>query len=234
MRKKLFLILIFLVFIVPQSNSNAQTDGLYYSSKMVENATFVWNVTISQEYYEDIPEGVNFTVTLKDDLYPGPLSEEDLGHVYASVKVDGNKYTGEGFPIFWHLYEIEGVVNTTIREVFEAETTLFNVTDGPLGRFYVNFTITDNIYTLFVELEIDPLDGLTKRYYEHFYDNDLTDSMIELNFIDYYIEIPLTTPTPTTTPTTDSSTKTLNSINFLFISLALGTIVVLSRRLRKK
>ncbi len=187
---KLSLVIIMISAFATSFATAQEFDGLYYSDLMVKDGTFTWNVTQSVEYYEDIPINVNFSVTLKDDLYPGPLSEEDLEKVYASVKVDGNKYTGEGFPLFWHLYKVEGVVNTTIREEFEAETTLFNVTDGPVGLFYVNFTITDDIYTLFVEMEIDPLDGLTKRYYEHFYDNDTQDSTIELSYLGYTTESP--------------------------------------------
>ena len=58
-----------------------EADELYYSDKMIKNGTFTWNVTASIDYYEDIPEGANFTVKLKDDLYPGPLSEEELQKV---------------------------------------------------------------------------------------------------------------------------------------------------------
>ncbi len=196
-----------------------EVDGLYYSDLMVKDGTFTWNVTDSVEFYEDIPLNVNFTVTLKDDLYPGPISEEDLEKVYASVKVDGNKYTGEGFPLFWHMYKLEdeGVTNVTIREEFEAETTLFNVTDGPLGLFNVNFTITENEYTLFVDMDIDPADGLTKRYYEHFYDNDTTvNSTIELSYLGY---------------TTESPMQVLWALTGVF---TIGALVVIRKRKQRK
>lgn len=195
-----------------------EDDGLYYSDLMVKDGTFSWNVTQSVEFYEDIPLNVNFTVTLKDDLYPGPISETDLEKVYASVKVDGNKYTGEGFPLFWHLYKVEdeGATNVTIREEFEAETTLFNVTNGPLGYFNVNFTIVENQYTLFVEMDIDPTDGLTKRYYEHFNDNDTIDSVIELVYLGY---------------TTESPMQALWAIAGVF---TIGALVVIRKRRRRQ
>ncbi|MCE7747840.1 MAG: hypothetical protein GPJ51_05545, partial [Candidatus Heimdallarchaeota archaeon] len=137
---------------------------------------------------------------------------------YASVKVDGNKYTGEGFPLFWHLYKVEdeGATNVTIREEFEAETTLFNVTNGPLGYFNVNFTIVENQYTLFVEMDIDPTDGLTKRYYEHFNDNDTIDSVIELVYLGY---------------TTESPMQALWAIAGVF---TIGALVVIRKRRRRQ
>lgn len=189
---KLSLVLVILSAFAMNFATAQSVDGLYYSSLMVKDGTFTWNVTQSIEYYEDIPVNVNFTVTLKDNLYPGPLSEAELEKVYASVKVDGNKYTGEGFPLFWHLYKLSdnGATNTTIREEFEAQPSLFNVTDAPAGRFLVNFTVVDDPYLLYVELEIDPLDGLTKRYYENFYNNADINSTIELSYLGY------TTATP--------------------------------------
>jgi len=232
MNRKITVLIISFCLILSSTLTYADTDGLYYSSKMVKNATFVWNVTISQNYFEEIPEGANFSVTLKDDLYPGPMSEEDLSSVYAEIAVDGSKYTGEGFPLFWHLYEIDSGVNTSIRERFEEESTLFNVTDGSMGRFNVNFTILESQYTLFVEMEIDPSDGLTKRYYEHFTDNSEIDSTIELNFIDYYIEIPI----ETSTSPSDDGPKTIDSSGIIiaFISIvSLGIIVSRHKRFLK-
>jgi hypothetical protein len=171
-----------------------EADELYYSDKMIKNGTFTWNVTTSIDYYEDIPEGANFTVKLKDDLYPGPLSEEELQKVYASVKVDGNKYTGEGFPLFWHIERKNDTHTITIRDEFENNPTLFNVTDGTGSWFYVNFTVEEGDYTLFVEFEIDPADGVTKKYYEHFVSVEVgneIDSQIQLDFLGYIVEAPL-------------------------------------------
>ena len=167
--------------------SAQEVDGLYYSDLMVKDGTFTWNVTQSDQFYETIDVGVNFTVTLKDDLYPGPISEEDLEKVYASVKVDGDKYTGEGFPLFWHLYKIsnEGADNVTIREEFEAETDLFNVTDGgSTEMFNVNFTIEETGNVLYVDMDINSTIGITTRYYEYFYNNGTnTTSIIELSYL---------------------------------------------------
>ena len=187
------------------SFASAQTgDGLYYSNLMQKDHSFAWNVTQSEEFYEDIPIGVNFTVTLKDDLYPGPLTSADLEKVYASVKVDGDKYTGEGFPLFWHLYEITDYVNetsytnTTIREEFEAETTLFSVNDGLSPElFIVNFTISEEPYQLDVNMTINGNTGLTEIYYEFFQEfnpDNLTEivsnSTIELTYLGHTIESP--------------------------------------------
>ena len=193
---KLSLVII-LMFAFATSFAQAQdVDGLYYSPLMVKDSAFHWNVTVSENFYEEISAGVNFTVILKDDLYPGPISEADLEKVYASVKVDGDKYTGEGFPLFWHLYKLEadGATNTTIREEFEAETTLFTVNDGVGDNFIVNFTIVDDPYTLDVELDINPATGLTETYYEHFTDNstgEMTNSTIELSYLGHTVESPL-------------------------------------------
>ena len=221
MTKKIMVFLIVMFLFSSLTKANSEVDGLYYSPKMVKNAIFVWDVTQSVNFYENIPQGANFSVTLKDDLYPGPLSEENLSSVYASVKVNGEKYTGEGFPLFWHIYRLEneGTTNTSIREEFENEPYLFNVTDGPMDTFYVNFTIRDNSYILFVEFEIDPNDGLTTRYYEHFFDSStgtVEDSIIELVFIDYYLE------EPEETTTSNNGTTTINNLP---ISIAFGIIV---------
>ena len=186
-------ILIISAFTLSISSTAQQADGLYYSNKLVKNMVFTWNVTISEDYYEEIPEGANFTVQLKDDLYPGPLSEEDLEKVYASVKVDGNKYTGEGFPLFWHVNRTETGNTTTIREEFEGEPTLFQVVNGLIG-FVVNFTVTDDPYELYVEMEIDPTDGITKRYYESFNDTDANvTSELELIFLGNILGSPIST-----------------------------------------
>ncbi|MCG3259851.1 MAG: hypothetical protein H7644_08895 [Candidatus Heimdallarchaeota archaeon] len=196
MKKVLKLSLVVLMISAFLANTiSAQTgEGLYYSDKMVKNGTFTWNVTKSVDYYEDIPVGANFTVKLKDDLYPGPLSEEELEKVYASVKVDGDKYTGEGFPLFWHTHRINATDTVYIRDEFEDNPTLFNVTDGTGTWFYVNFTVEDAPYSLYVEFEIDPLDGVTKKYYEHFVSVEVgneIDSEIELTYLGYIWETPL-------------------------------------------
>ncbi|MCE7749730.1 MAG: hypothetical protein GPJ51_15195, partial [Candidatus Heimdallarchaeota archaeon] len=121
-------------------------------------------------------------------------------------------------------------VNTSIRERFEEESTLFNVTDGPMGRFCVDFTISDNPYVLFVELEIDPLDGLTKRYYEHFTDYSEVNSIIELTYIDYYVVTPSETSTPPSSP------KTINGLGLLisFVSLSFLGVILIRRRIIRK
>ncbi|MHA1200478.1 MAG: hypothetical protein ACTSQF_14240 [Candidatus Heimdallarchaeaceae archaeon] len=192
---KLSLVVILMFALASNFAIAQEVDGLYYSDLMVKDGTFTWNVSQSVEFYEDIPLGVNFTVTLKDDLYPGPISVEDLEKVYASVKVDGNKYTGEGFPLFWHTYKLETeseiTTNTSIREEFEEETSLFNVTDGPAGAFNVNFTIIEDQYILFVDMDVNITTGLTVRYFENFQDNDTIDSTIELVYLAYTTESPM-------------------------------------------
>jgi len=191
---KLSLVVLMLSAFMASTISAQDGDELYYSEQMIKNGTFTWNVTKSVDYYEDIPVGANFTVKLKDDLYPGPLSEEELQKVYASVKVDGNKYTGEGFPLFWHIERKNDTHTILIRDEFEDNPTLFNVTDGTGSLFYVNFTVEEGDYILFVEFEIDPDDGVTKRYYEHFVSVEVgneADSEIELEFLGYIVESPL-------------------------------------------
>jgi len=234
--KKALTLLIVLVLLSSMVSASEDIDGLYYSSLMIENGSFVWNVTQSENFYEDIPLGANFTVTLKDNLYPGPLSEEDLGNVYASVHVDGDKYTGEGFPLFWHLYEIsdDGTTNTTIREEFEAEPTLFNVTDCIGVNFRVNFTIIDGYYSLDVVLEINPFTGLTEYYCEIFLDESsgtLVASIIELSYIDYYISVPEQTSTPNDTTRTIDGIRTISVLLFL---ITLGFTIKRSNRKNKE
>lgn len=168
----------------------AQDVQYYYSDKMVKNGTFTWLVNQSVDFYEtDLVEGANFTVKLKDSLYPGPLTEEDLNKIYASIKVDNKKYTGEGFPLFWHTRKINNSVETTIREDFESRPDLFNVTDSD-PNFYVNFTVAEDPYSFFIEMEIDPADGITKRYSEFFYENNSLISIIELVYLSYIVEAP--------------------------------------------
>jgi len=168
----------------------AQDIQYYYSDKMVKNGTFTWLVNQSVDFYEEgVIEGANFTVKLKDSLYPGPLTEEDLNKIYASIEIDGKKYTGEGFPLFWHIRKINNSVETTIREDFESRPDLFNVTDLD-PNFYVNFTVSEDQYSFFIEMEIDPNDGITKRYYEIFSDNASLVSIVELVFIDYIVKAP--------------------------------------------
>jgi len=190
---KLSLVVILMLAFATRFASAQNVDGLYYSDLMVKDGTFTWNVTQSIDFYENIPVGVNFTVTLKDDLYPGPIQEADLEKVYASVKVDGDKYTGEGFPLFWHLYKLSdsGATNTTIRQEFEAEADLFNVTSGVGFQFNVNFTIVDSGNLLFVDMDINSTTGLTDRYYEFFYNNGTdSNSTIELSYLGYTTESP--------------------------------------------
>ncbi|MHA1259588.1 MAG: hypothetical protein ACTSSG_01095 [Candidatus Heimdallarchaeaceae archaeon] len=163
----------------------------YYSDKMVKNGTFIWNVTKSHDYYEKIPEGAEFSVKLKDSLYPGPVTEADLNKVYATIKVDGNKYTGNGFPLFWHISREENGTTTTIREDFESEPTYFNVSDVEGSIFNVNFTIVQDNYTLFVEMDINGTDGLTVRYFENLTDYSSVYSWIELIFLSFTIEAPI-------------------------------------------
>ena len=185
---------------------SAQTleDGLYYSSKMVKNGTFTWTITenINEiddvDVYSDLQLGANFTVRLRDNLYPGPITEEELNSVYATIEVDGEKYTGSGFPLFWHVEKVEDGNATTIREEFEAETDLFNVTDAGTN-FYVNFTVPDVFevegtnYTLFVEMVINPTDGLTVRYYDELYNVTTEKNTFEMVYIDYVVSAPMNT-----------------------------------------
>ena len=129
---KITFVLLFLVALV-NTTTAAQEDGLYYSDKMVKNGTFTWTVTQNDntneavDVYSILDVGSNFTVQLKDDLYPGPITEDELNSIYATIEVDGEKYTGSGFPLFWHIIKSEEGVNTTIREEFESETELTGV-----------------------------------------------------------------------------------------------------------
>ncbi|MEE9409964.1 MAG: hypothetical protein V3V41_03465 [Candidatus Heimdallarchaeota archaeon] len=182
-------IMTFLVVGIFSIPTIAQTeDGLYYSDLMVKDGTFTWLVNQSLNYYEEIPEGANFTVKLKDSLYPGPLTEADLEKVYASIKVDDDKYTGEGFPLFFHTHKIENETTITIREDFDSEPELFNVTDVSGSIFRVNFSIFDDPYNLYIELDIDSSDGITKRYFEHFDDGADLEAVIELIYTGYSVE----------------------------------------------
>ncbi len=179
-----------IIFAFIGTPSIAQDVQYYYSDKMVKNGTFTWLINQSDNFYEtDVVEGANFTVKLKDSLYPGPLTDEDLNKIYASINIDGKKYTGEGFPLFWHIRKINGSTETTIREDFEDKPELFNVTDAA-SNFYVNFTITQDQYSFFIEMEVDPADGITKRYYENFTDNANLTSILELVFVSYVVEAP--------------------------------------------
>lgn len=181
-----FLILIVSLLAVP---AKSQDDvEYYYSEKFVKNSVFTWRVNTSVNYFEQLPENANFTVKLKDPLYPGPMTIADLNKVYISINVDGEQYSGEGFPLFWHIREINGSVETTIREEFENAPDVFNVSTITSSVFRAEFTILHENYTLSVEMDIDSEDGITKRYYEHFNDNVDLESIIELIFINYAIE----------------------------------------------
>lgn len=200
---KVTFVLLFLVALVNTSTA-APDDGLYYSDKMVKNGTFTWsviqnvNTNEAVDVYGILDVGSNFTVQLKDDLYPGPISEDELNSVYATIEVDGEKYTGSGFPLFWHVEKVEDGTVSTIREEFESETELFNVSDAG-SNFLVNFTVFDVFtvgstnYTLFVELEIDPLDGLTKRYYDRLINGTQVENIFEMEFIDFIVSAPADT-----------------------------------------
>ena len=184
MKKKFLLVLITIFLILSSQQIYAEEDGLYFSSEMIKDATFTWEVVQSIDFYENIPQGALFTVTLEDDLYPGPLSEVEYEQTSTIMKVDGEEYTGEGFPLIWYLYTIELGMKTTIRESFESYPSSYNVTDGSIGSFNVDFEIREAPYNLYVEMEIGLSSGLTTRYYEHFFsDNSLDDSTIELKWI---------------------------------------------------
>jgi hypothetical protein len=184
-------IIIAIIFAFIGTPSIAQEVQYYYSDKMIKNGTFTWLVNQSVDFYEpNVVEGANFTVKLKDSLYPGPLTEEELNRIYASIEIDGKKYTGEGFPLFWHVRKINGSTETTIRDDFESLPDKFNVTDAG-SNFYVNFTVTAEQDSVFVEMEIDPTDGITKRYYLYFTDNTNSTSILELVFLSYLVEAPI-------------------------------------------
>ena len=204
--KKILKVTFVLVFLIAFASLTTAVpeDGLYYSNKMVKNGTFTWLVTQNDntneavDVYSVLDVGSNFTVQLKDDLYPGPISEEELNSVYASIEVDGEKYTGSGFPLFWHIEKVEEGNITTIREEFEVETELFNVSSTGTN-FLVNFTIYDIFevgntnYTLFVELEIDPLEGLTVRYYDKLLNGTQVENIFEMEFTGYIVSAPVDT-----------------------------------------
>jgi hypothetical protein len=162
--------------------------SFYYSEKFVKNSVFTWNVNQSVNYYEALPENANFSVTLKDALYPGPMTPSDLNKVYITIDVDGEKYSGAGFPLFWHLRKVNGSVETTIRDDFENSPELYNVSTVSGSIFLTEFIIYHVNYTLSVEMEIDAEDGLTKRYYEHFTDNVDLESVLELVFTNYTVK----------------------------------------------
>ncbi len=204
--KKIFKITFVLAFLIAFANiaSAVPEDGLYYSNKMVKNGTFTWIVTQNENTNEDVDVysvldvGSNFSVQLKDDLYPGPISEEELNSVYASIEVDGEKYTGSGFPLFWHIEKVEDGNITSIRDEFEEETDLFNVSSAGIN-FLVNFTIFNIFevdgtnYTLFVELEINPLEGLTTRYYDKLLNGDQVENVYEMVYTGYLVSAPIDT-----------------------------------------
>jgi len=204
--KKIFKVTFVLAFLIAFANltTAAPEDGLYYSDKMVKNGTFTWlvnqnvNTNEAVDVYSVIEVGSNFSVQLKDDLYPGPITEEELNSVYATIEVDGEKYTGSGFPLFWHIEKVEDGNITTIREEFESETELFNVSSSGVN-FVVNFTIFDIFevgstnYTLFVELEIDPLEGLTTRYYDRLLNGTQVENIFEMEFTGYIVSAPIDT-----------------------------------------
>ena len=180
-------LLVAALFSIPTIAQNE--NELYYSDMMIKNGTFTWYVNQSLNYYEDIPAGSNFTVKLKDSLYPGPLTEEELQKVYASIKIDGDKYTGEGFPLFWQTHFMdENDTTVTIKEDFESKPELFNTSDISADVFRVNFTLFDDPYTLYIELNIDSTTGLTIRYYEHFDDGADLEAILELVYTGYAVE----------------------------------------------
>ena len=181
-------LLIAALFSIP-TIAQYEEEGLYYSDMMIKNGTFTWYVNQSLNYYEEIPAGSNFTVKLKDSLYPGPLSEEELQKVYASIKIDGDKYTGEGFPLFWHThFTDENGTTLTIKEDFASKPELFNTSDISADVFEVNFTLFDDPYTLYIELYIDSTTGITTRYYEHFDDGADLEAFLELIYTGYAVE----------------------------------------------
>ncbi len=204
--KKILKITFVVAFLISFANLTTAVpeDGLYYSDKMVKNGTFTWLVTQNindneaVNVYDVLQVDSNLTVQLKDDLYPGPITEDELNSVYASIEVDGEKYTGSGFPLFWHIMKVESGVNTTIQEEFESETDLFNVSDAGVN-FLVNFTIFDIFevgntnYTLFVELEINPLEGLTTRYYDELLNGTVVENIFEMEYQDYIVSAPINT-----------------------------------------
>ncbi|NPD90065.1 MAG: hypothetical protein HGN29_15230 [Asgard group archaeon] len=182
----IFILLLSSLLIIP---TKAQDDvSYYYSEKFVKNSVFTWNVNQSFNYYEALPINANFSVKLKDALYPGPMTPSDLNSVYIAIDVDGEKYSGEGFPLFWHIRKINGSVETTIKEEFENSPEVFNVSTISSTLFRTEFIIYHENYTLSIEMEIDASDGLTKRYYEHFSDNVNLESIIELVFTNYAVE----------------------------------------------
>ena len=181
-------LLIAALFSIP-TIAQYEEEGLYYSDMMIKNGTFTWYVNQSLNYYEEIPTGSNFTVKLKDSLYPGPLTEEELQKVYASIKIDGDKYTGEGFPLFWQIFSTdENGTTTSIKDDFASKPELFNVSDVSSDVFRVNFTLFDDPYTLYIELDIDSTTGITIRYYEHFDDGADLEAFLELIYTGYAVE----------------------------------------------
>lgn len=181
-----FVLLISSFFVNPIKAQNDVT--YYYSEKFVKNAVFTWNVEQSINYFEDLPKNSNFTVKLKDPLYPGPMTEADLSKIYITIDVDGEKYTGNGFPLFWHIRKLNNSVETTIKEEFENNPEVFNVSSLSESLFRAGFTIYHVNYTLTIEMDIDSVDGITNRYYEHFTDNVDLEYTFELVFIDYAVE----------------------------------------------
>ncbi|MCG3221559.1 MAG: hypothetical protein H7641_09280 [Candidatus Heimdallarchaeota archaeon] len=182
----IFILVLSTLLITP---TRAQDDvSYYYSEKFVKNSVFTWNVNQSINYYESLPKNANFTVKLKDALYPGPMTPSDLNSIYIAIDVDGEKYSGEGFPLFWHIRKINGTVETTIKEEFENSPEVFNVSTISSTLFRTEFTIFHENYTLTIEMDIDSADGLTKRYFEYFTDNVDLESVIELVFTNYTVE----------------------------------------------
>ncbi len=185
----IFILLLSTLLITP---TRAQDEvSFYYSEKFVKNSVFTWNVNQSINYYEALPKNANFTVKLEDALYPGPMTPSDLNNVYITIDVDGEKYSGVGFPLFWHIRKINGSVETALREDFENSPEIYNVSTAAGTLFKTEFTIYHVNYTLSIEMDIDSADGLTKRYYEHFSDNVDLESVIELVFTTYTVEASL-------------------------------------------
>ncbi|MHA1953921.1 MAG: hypothetical protein ACXAAM_09435 [Candidatus Heimdallarchaeaceae archaeon] len=184
-KMSIFILLFSTLLIAPIS---AQDEvSFYYSEMFVKNSVFTWNVNQSINYYEALPKNANFSVKLEDALYPGPKTPSDLNSVYITIDVDGEKYSGVGFPLFWHIRKLNGSVETTLREDFENSPEIYNVSTVSGNLFRTEFTIFHVNYTLSIEMDIDSADGLTKRYYEHFSDNVDLESVIELVFTNYTV-----------------------------------------------
>jgi hypothetical protein len=184
---KLIFLIVLIVSVIAFPVKSQDDVEYYYSEKFVKNAVFTWRVNQSVNYFEELPENANFTVKLKDPLYPGPMTIAELNKVYITIDVNGEQYSGNGFPLFWHIRQINGSIETDIREEFENSPDVFNVSTITSTLFRAEFVILHENYTLSVEMDIDSEDGITKRYYEHFDDNVDLESIIELVFFDYTV-----------------------------------------------